>query len=95
MFCEAIPCLCLQMYAILTRPEKAFVMILSVMMSTSTIAYPSALVSYDLDVHLTSRKSQPWNYGYILPSPKARVCAFMGMMIVSSTQVRKGRGRRS
>jgi len=63
---ESIPGCVLQMYVYLAFPEEAGTFALvSILISTLTTGYTSAMIAFDMDVDVPHQKIQPRLYGYI------------------------------
>ena len=60
---EAVPSSILQIYALLSTPEKSFDALLSILVSAATIAFTSSMLSYDWDTSPERRVNAPLFYG--------------------------------
>ena len=69
---ESIPGCVLQCYVYLVNKEQAgSFALLSIATSCMTTGFASAMISFDMDVDVTRRKTQPRFYGYI---PGEQIC---------------------
>ena len=82
---EAIPGCVLQIYVWLGNPTEAGIgAIVSIGISALTTGFASAMISFDKDVDVLSRKIQPKFYGYIPDDHAARGRCFVLMTIMST-----------
>ena len=85
---EAMPACSVQVYALLRLGgEIPIIMAVSILLSASTIALSTTIVSYDKDIGPKERSSMPHIYGYILNNPRYRFIVFVCMSAVSMIQV--------
>ena len=63
--CESVPGGLLQTYIYINSQEKSSVFLLSILISTLTTGFASALITYDMDVSVKSRKKTPLFYGFV------------------------------
>ena len=82
---EAIPGGVLQIYVLLTNPEQAGTFeLLSIFTSALTTGFSSAMISFDFDISVHHRKTQPDFYGYIPGENRLRSRCFMLMVGIST-----------
>ena len=82
---ESIPGCILQIYVWLTNPEEAgSYALVSILVSALTTGFTSAMISFDKDIDLSGRKSQPDFYGYIPDDNGLRGRCFVLMMMIST-----------
>jgi zinc transporter ZupT len=62
---ESIPGGLLQAYFFINSPNKTLFLLISILISTLTTGFASALISYDMDISVANRKEVPLFYGYI------------------------------
>ena len=74
---ESIPGGLLQAYMFINSPEKTTFLLVSILISTLTTGFSSAMVSYDMDVSVANRKEVPLFYGYIKDSNTERMITFI------------------
>ena len=74
---ESIPGGLLQAYVFINSPKKTMFFMISILISTLTTGYSSAMVSYDMDVSVANRKEVPLFYGYIKDSNTERIITFI------------------
>ena len=74
---ESIPGGLLQAYVFINSPKKTMFFLISILISTLTTGYSSAMVSYDMDVSVANRKEVPLFYGYIKDSNTERIITFI------------------
>jgi len=83
--CESIPGCVLQLYVWLLAPEKAGkYSLLSIGISCLTTGFTSAMIAFDMDVHVTKRNSQPKFYGYIPNDNALRGRCFLLMTMMGA-----------
>jgi len=83
--CESIPGGVLQIYVWLVNPEDAgsFALV-SILISTITTGYTSAMISFDMDVDVRLRKGHPQIYGFISDDNGLRGRCFALMTLIST-----------
>jgi len=81
---ESIPGSLLQVYMYINSPDKLPVFLLSILISTLTTGFASALISYDMDVSVTNRKEIPQFYGFVKDSSIERALTFLLMIMLAS-----------
>jgi len=82
---ESIPGCVLQVYVWLLSPNKAGTFaLLSIGISALTTGFSSAMISFDLDVDIPHRESQPRFYGYIPDDNGKRFRCFVLMTLMST-----------
>ena len=74
---ESIPGGLLQAYTFINSPKKTMFFMISILISTLTTGYSSAMVSYDMDVSVANRKEVPLFYGYIKDGNTERIITFL------------------
>ena len=74
----------LQVYVYITSPKKATFHLVSILISTMTTAFSSAMVSYDQDVSVKNRKKNPEFYGYVKDTNLERSSTFLVMMLLAA-----------
>ena len=67
----------LQVYVYITSPKKATFHLVSILISTMTTAFSSAMVSFDIDVSVKNRKKNPEFYGYVKDTSLERTSTFL------------------
>ena len=81
---ESIPGGLIQAYVFINSPEKTVFFIISILISTSTTGFASAMVSFDMDISLANRKEVPLFYGYIKDSNTERGITFVLLLLLAS-----------
>jgi len=81
---ESIPGGLLQAYMFINSPEKTTFLLVSILISTLTTGFASAMISYDMDVSVTNRKEVPLFYGYIKDSNTERGITFVLLLLLAS-----------
>jgi len=81
---ESIPGGLIQAYVFINSPEKTVFFIISILISTSTTGFASAMVSFDMDISLANRKEVPLFYGYIKDSNMERGITFVLLILLAS-----------
>jgi len=76
----------LQVYVYITSPKKTAFHLVSILISTMTTAFGSAMVSYDLDVSVSNRKKNPEFYGYVKDTNLERSSTFLVLMLLAAFQ---------
>jgi len=74
---ESVPGGLLQAYVFINSPEKTLFLLISILISTLTTGFVSAMISYDMDISVANRKEVPRFYGYIKDSNTERMVTFM------------------
>ena len=74
---ESVPGGLLQAYIFINAPEKKMFFLISILISTLTTGFSSAMVSYDMDVSVANRKEVPLFYGYIKDGYTERMITFL------------------
>ena len=74
---ESIPGGLLQAYVFINSPEKKLFLLISILISTLTTGYSSAMISFDMDVSVANRKEVPLFYGYIKDGYTERMITFI------------------
>jgi len=81
---ESIPGGLLQAYVFINSPEKTTFLLVSILISTLTTGFASALISFDMDVSVANRKEVPLFYGYIKDSNTERGITFVLLIMLAS-----------
>ena len=81
---ESIPGGLLQAYVFINSPEKTMFLLVSILISTLTTGFASAMISYDMDVSVANRKEVPLFYGYIKDSNTERGITFVLLILLAS-----------
>ena len=68
----------------ITSPKKTTFHLVSILLSTLTTAFSSAMISYDQDVSAANRKKNPEFYGYVKDTNLARTSTFVVMMLLAA-----------
>jgi len=76
----------LQVYVYITSPKKTALHLVSILISTMTTAFGSAMVSYDMDVSVSNRKKNPEFYGFVKDTNLVRCFTFLVMMMLAALQ---------
>jgi len=74
---ESIPGGLLQAYVFINAPEKTVFLLISILISTLTTGFTSAMISYDMEVSVANRKEVPLFYGYIKDGNTERMITFI------------------
>jgi len=74
---ESIPGGLLQAYFFINSPNKTLFLLISILISTLTTGFASALISFDMDISVANRKEVPLFYGYIKDSNTERMITFI------------------
>ena len=74
---ESIPGGLLQAYFFINSPEKTGFLLISILISTLTTGFASAMISYDMDISVANRKEVPLFYGYIKDGNTERMITFI------------------
>ena len=83
--CESVPGCVLQLFVWLSTPELAgSYALVSIGISCLTTGFTSAMISFDMDVDVPHRRSQPKFYGYIPNESSLRTRCFILMILMSS-----------
>ena len=81
---ESIPGGLLQAYVFINSPEKTMFLLMSILISTLTTGFASAMISYDMDVSVANRKEVPLFYGYIKDSNTERGITFVLLILLAA-----------
>ena len=82
---ESIPGCLLQVNVWLKNPEQAGTgALVSILISTLTTGFASALIAFDFDLDVSRRKNQPKLYGYIPDKHRVRGECFFFMTFISA-----------
>jgi len=81
---ESIPGGLLQAYMFINSPEKTVFFLISILISTLTTGFASAMISFDMDVSVANRKEVPLFYGYIKDSNTERGITFVLLILLAS-----------
>jgi len=81
---ESIPGGLLQAYMFINSPEKTIFLLVSILVSTLTTGFSSAMISFDMDVSVANRKEVPLFYGYIKDSNTERGITFVLLILLAS-----------
>jgi len=81
---ESIPGGLLQAYIFINSPEKTMFLLVSILISTLTTGFSSAMISYDMDVSVANRKEVPLFYGYINDGSTERGITFVFLFLLAS-----------
>jgi hypothetical protein len=74
---ESIPGGLLQACLFINSPEKTMFLLISILISTLTTGFTSAMISYDMDISVANRKEVPLFYGYIKDGNTERLITFI------------------
>ena len=81
---ESVPGGLLQAYVFINSPEKTMFLLGSILISTLTTGFSSAMISFDMDVSVANRKEVPLFYGYIKDSNTERGITFVLLILLAS-----------
>ena len=81
--CESIPGNVLQIYVFITNPTRSTLHMVSILISTFTTAFASAMMSYDMDTSPDQRKKVPDFYGYMGDTNFERTATFLVMILLA------------
>jgi len=81
---ESIPGGILQAYMFINSPEKTTFLLVSILISTLTTGFASAMISFDMDVSVANRKEVPLFYGYIKDGNTERGITFVLLILLAS-----------
>jgi len=81
---ESIPGGLLQAYVFINSPEKTMFLLMSILISTLTTGFASAMISFDMDVSVANRKEVPLFYGYIRDSNTERGITFVLLILLAA-----------
>ena len=81
---ESIPGGLLQAYVFVNSPEKTMFLLISILISTLTTGFASAMISYDMDISVANRKEVPLFYGYIKDGKLERGITFVLLILLAS-----------
>jgi len=70
----------------ITSSKKTTFHLVSILISTLTTAFASAMVSYDMDVSVANRKENPEFYGLVKDTNLERSFTFLVMMLLAVLQ---------
>jgi len=68
----------------ITSSEKTTFHLVSILVSTMTTAFSSAMVSFDMDVSVANRKKSPDFYGLVKDTNLERIITFVVMMLLAA-----------
>jgi len=80
---ESIPGNVLQIYVFITESNRSTLHLVSILISTMTTAFASAVVSYDMDASPDQRKKIPDFYGFMRDSNFERSATFLVMFLLA------------
>jgi len=81
--CESIPGNVLQIYVFITNPTRSTLHLVSIIISTMTTAFASAVMSFDMDASPDQRKKIPDFYGYMGDTNFERTATFLVMFLLA------------
>ena len=81
---ESVPGSLLQAYVFINSPEKTTFFLVSILISTLTTGFASAMISFDMDVSVANRKEVPLFYGYIKDGNTERGITFILLILLAS-----------
>ncbi|GMI60930.1 hypothetical protein ScalyP_jg2190 [Parmales sp. scaly parma] len=81
---ESVPGSLLQVFMLLISPTKSKFRILSVLLSTLTTGFGSAMISYDMETSVANRREVPLFYDYIGDTNFSRGVTFMLLLILAA-----------
>jgi len=81
--CESIPGNVLQIYVFITNPAKSTLHLVSIIISTMTTAFASAVMSFDMDASPDQRKKIPDFYGFMGDTNFERTATFLVMFLLA------------
>ena len=81
--CESIPGNVLQIYVFITSPTRSTLHLVSILISTMTTAFASAVVSFDMDASPEQRKKIPDFYGFLGDTNFERTATFLVMFLLA------------
>jgi len=81
---ESIPGGLLQAYIFINSPEKTLFLLISILISTLTTGFASAMISYDMDISVANRKEVPLFFGYIKDGNTERMITFILQILLAS-----------
>jgi len=79
---ESIPGNVLQIYVFITNPTRSTLHLVSIIISTMTTAFASAVMSFDFDASPDQRKKIPDFYGFMGDSNFERAATFLVMILL-------------
>ena len=80
---ESIPGNVLQIYVFITNPTRSTLHLVSILISTMTTAFASAVISLDMDASPDQRKKIPDFYGFMRDSNFERSATFVVMFLLA------------
>jgi len=80
---ESIPGNVLQIYVFITNPSRSTLHLVSILISTMTTAFSSAVMSYDFDASPDQRKKIPDFYGFMGDTNFERTATFVVMFLLA------------
>ena len=80
---ESIPGNVLQIYVFITNPARSTLHLVSILISTMTTAFSSAVMSYDMDASPEQRKKIPDFYGFMRDTNFERAATFLVMFLLA------------
>jgi len=81
---ESVPGGLLQAYMFVNSPEKTMFLLMSILISTLTTGFASAMISYDMDISVANRKEVPLFYGYIKDGNTERGITFVLLILLAA-----------
>ena len=80
---ESIPGNVLQIYVFITSPTRSTLHLVSILVSTMTTAFASAVMSFDMDASPDQRKKNPDFYGFLGDTNFERSATFLVMFLLA------------
>jgi len=80
---ESIPGNVLQIYVFITNPTRSTLHLVSILISTMTTAFASAVTSFDMEASPDQRKKIPDFYGYMRDTNFERTATFLVMFLLA------------
>jgi len=80
---ESIPGNVLQIYVFITNPTRSTLHLVSIIISTMTTAFTSAVMSFDMDASPDQRKKIPDFYGFMRDTNFERAATFLVMFLLA------------
>jgi len=80
---ESIPGNVLQIYVFITNPTRSTLHLVSILISTMTTAFNSAVMSFDMDASPEQRRKIPDFYGYLGDTNFERTTTFLVMFLLA------------
>jgi len=81
---ESIPGGLLQAYFFINSPNKTIFLLISILISTLTTGFASALISFDMDISVANRKEVPLFYGYVKDGNTERMITFILQILLAA-----------